>query len=193
MGRHVRGLCFYQPSTNHFQLASKSAFFESLFGLGSLRVMTGFGLIMAFADLGFDLFCDEINSFVEVFLAIFRKQVWTAHTQSDGAGELCFGSAGVVVFECDASVNDALIKMFNAIQFVHHVIFDCLGQRDMVSVKNQFHIQMMLLTRDEIQRKNFNCRYKLIELIIFLSACLKIRTGARTDSDGVRPSSSAAT
>jgi len=115
--------------------------------------MASLCLAVAFADLAFDLFCDEVDGFVEVFFAVFGEQVWTAHRQAHRAGEFFFRGAVVVVFECDASVDDALIKMFNAIEFIHHVVFDCLGQRDVVSVKDQFHDSMMLLALAEIQRK----------------------------------------
>ncbi len=133
----------FEPST----LPSKPPLLEFLLGRGSVGVMTRLGFVVALADLAFDLLGDDVYGRVQILLPILGKQVRAADCEADGAGELLFRDAFVVVFESDARVNDALIQMFNAFEFVHHMFFDCLGQRDIVSVKNQFHTRHDAIAR----------------------------------------------
>jgi hypothetical protein len=132
------------PATlNQWQstFGSQAAFFEFLFGFGRLGVAAGFLLIVPLANLAFDFLGDQINGGIEIFFAILGKQVRPANSEADGAGESFFGSAFVVVFQRDARINDALVEMFHPVEFIHHVVFDRLGQRDIVSVKDKFHIR----------------------------------------------------
>jgi hypothetical protein len=120
---------------------SQAAFFEFLFGFGRLGVAAGFLLVVPLANLAFDFLGDQINGGVEIFFPILGKQVRPADSEADGTGESLFRSAFVVVLQGDARVNDALVEMFDPFQFIHHVVFDGLGQRDIVRVKNEFHIR----------------------------------------------------
>ncbi len=115
--------------------------------------MPRLGLAVAFADLGFNLFDRKIYRCIQVFFAIFSEQVRTSHCEFDGAGELFFRCAVVIVFKRDACVNRPLVEVIKLFDFGHDVIFDCFCQGDSVRYEDQFHISMMQLTRNEIQRK----------------------------------------
>jgi hypothetical protein len=103
-------------------------------------VAAGFLLVMPLANLAFDFFGDQVNGSVEIFFPILGKQVRPANGEADGTGKSFFGSAFMVVLQRDARVNDPLVEMFDPFQFIHHVVFDRFGQRDIVSVKDKFHI-----------------------------------------------------
>src|ERR1041385_4449417 len=91
-----------KPST--FSQPSTFPIFEALFGAGGFLVPAFQCFLVPLADLLLDLFADEINRGVEIALAVLGKEVRPAHAQADGAGELFFRRAGVVVFQGDAGV-----------------------------------------------------------------------------------------
>jgi hypothetical protein len=103
-------------------------------------VAAGFLLVVPLANLALDFLGDQINGGVEIFFAILGKQVRPANGEADGTGKSFFRSAFVVVLQRDARINDALVEMFHPVEFIHHVVFDRLGQRDIVSVKDKFHM-----------------------------------------------------
>lgn len=105
--------------------------------------MPGLGLAVAFADLLGDLFGHDVNGGVEVSLAVLGKQVRSAHTQPDGAGKGALGGARVVVFERDAGVNGAFVKVVQLFDLGDDVILDGFRQRHAVRNENQFHAGMM--------------------------------------------------
>jgi hypothetical protein len=94
---------------------------------------------MAFPDLLFDFSGYLVNGRIKVAFTVLGKQVRTAHRQAYGTAELFFGRARVVVFQCNASIYGALVKMIEFLQAAEHMIFDGLGQGDIVRRKNQFH------------------------------------------------------
>ena len=53
--------------------------------------------------------------------------------------ELFFRHAGVVVFERDARVHDALVQVVQLVEPGDDVVFNGLGEGDVVRGKNQFH------------------------------------------------------
>jgi len=102
-----------------------------------------FDLAVAFADLRFDFFLNGINRRVKVAFNVLGKQVRSAHAEADGTAELFFRHAGMVVFERDARVHDALIHVIQFLEPGDDVIFNRFGERDIVGGENQFHKKRM--------------------------------------------------
>lgn len=57
----------------------------------------------------------------------------------------------MVVFESDARVNGAAVKVVQFVKTGQNVVFNCLGQSHIVRRKDQFHTRMMQLKGLKIQ------------------------------------------
>lgn len=102
-------------------------------------VFAGLILIVAFADLLLNLLADDINRRIEIAIHRFGKQVRPRHHQADGTGELALGGFGFVVIENDPGLNRKAIQMLEFRDPAHDVVFDGLGQRQVMRRKDQVH------------------------------------------------------
>jgi RNA polymerase sigma-54 factor len=110
-----------------------------------------FGFAVAGVDLVLNFFAGDVNCRVQIIFSRFGKKIRAAHGEPHGAGELPFRHAGMVVFECDARVHDAMVKMFEFVESRENMLFDGVGERDVVRGQNQFHKKKMPLPRAKIQ------------------------------------------
>ena len=94
---------------------------------------------MAFADLLFDFFGYPVNCRVKVAFVILGKQVGPRMSRRMEQTELSFRDASMVVLKGDARVNNPLVVVVEFFQLVENMVFDGLGQCDVVRRKNQFH------------------------------------------------------
>jgi hypothetical protein len=106
---------------------------------------------VAFSDLLFDFFGDLVNGCVKVAFHVFGEKVRAAHAQAHGATELFFRNARMVVFERDARVNGALVKMVELFQTAENMVFYGFGERYVVRRKYQFHVKKMQFPDLKIQ------------------------------------------
>src|SRR6185369_4934056 len=120
-----------------YQLNSRGPL--GLFQFGGILVLARFHLAVAFADLLLDFFGDDVDGRVEIAFAGFGEQVGSAHGQADGAVELFFRNPFMVVFQHDACVDGTAVDVFHLLKFFYDLGLDCLGERHIVSRKNQFH------------------------------------------------------
>ena len=126
-------------------------FLPGAFGFGTHLGFFCLEFAVALADLLFNFFDDGIYCGVEVALDVFGEEVWAAHAEADGAAELFFRHAGVVVLKGDAGIHDALIHMVQLVELGDNVVFDGFGEGHVVRGQNQFHKKRMRLERGKIQ------------------------------------------
>jgi hypothetical protein len=62
------------------------------------------------------------------------------------------------MFQDDAGVNGAFVKVVQLLNLRDEMIFNRLGQRDTMGNKNQFHYPMMLRADGKIQPKVLGAR-----------------------------------
>jgi hypothetical protein len=114
-----------------------------VFEFGSDLVLLRLAFVLPGADLLRDFFGDAVNRRIQIAFDILGEQIRPAHAQADGATELFFGDAGVIVFEGHARIHGAPVKMVELHQAGEDVVFNGLGQRYVVRRKYQFHITKM--------------------------------------------------
>jgi len=98
---------------------------------------------MPFAKLLLDFFRNDINRRIKIRLHIFRKQVGAGQRDSDSAAELLVGCFRLIMLQSDANIGRVLIQMIELINPGDEMIFDGLGQRQIVCRKNQVHVVRM--------------------------------------------------
>ena len=111
----------------------------------------GFAFAVAFADLLFDFFNHGINGRVQIAFLILGKKIGAADGEADGAAELLFRDARVIVFKSHAGIHHSFVELVEFLELGHDVIFDGFGQRDVVCGENQFHVKRMAPVRRKIQ------------------------------------------
>ena len=110
-----------------------------------------FVFAMAFADLLFDLFYDDVDGSVEIAFVVFGEEVRSADAETYRTRKLSFGHASVIVFERDARFHDAGFQVLQFVEFGKNVIFNSFRQSHIMRRKNPFHDPNMALLRDKIQ------------------------------------------
>ncbi len=102
-------------------------------------MLSRLSLVMPLAKLLFDFLGNDINRRVKVGLHILRKKVRSGERNSHRTGKLAVGCFGLVVLQRYTDVGCVLIKMIQLINAGDEMIFDCFGQRQVVSRKDQIH------------------------------------------------------
>jgi hypothetical protein len=117
----------------------EGGFLSPPFALRGLGMFAGLVLVMAFAELLFEFLGDQIDGGVEITFGIFGIEIGSWHGQAHGTGELLFGSAFAVQFECDADINGAMVEVIEFFDPRHEMIFDGFGECQVMGRQNQFH------------------------------------------------------
>ena len=108
-------------------------------------------LVMALADLLFELFCDEIDGGVKVILDILREKVRAGQRKTDGTGELSLRSFGLIMFEGDSSIHSIAVQMSQLVNSADDMIFDGFSESEIMRRKDQFHGDTMQCGYEKIQ------------------------------------------
>tara|TARA_A100001037_G_scaffold255369_1_gene240924 strand:+ start:62 stop:511 length:450 start_codon:yes stop_codon:yes gene_type:complete len=107
-------------------------FLNQALSLGWFAGPLGLFLTMLFADLLLDFLGDEIDGGVEIVFRVLGVKIRTPDPEPNGTLELFFGRFGVVVFEAHPGIDSPAIKMLQFVNSAENVIFDGLGQFDIV-------------------------------------------------------------
>ena len=107
-------------------------FLNQALSLGWFTGPLGLFLTMLFADLLLDFLGDEIDGGVEIVFRVLAVKIRTPDPEPNGTLELFFGRFGVVVFEAHPGIDSPAIKMLQFVNSAENVIFDGLGQFDIV-------------------------------------------------------------
>jgi len=120
-----------------------------------LLVLAGLLLVVQLAGLLLQLFHHLVNGGVEIIFAILRVQVRSPHAETNGADELLFRCTGVIAFENHTGVHGALEQAAQFFQLAHEVVFDRLGQLQVVRRQNQLHtaVTMIPLAQKSSERR----------------------------------------
>ena len=116
-------------------------------------MFAGFVFALAFADLLFDFFGDEIDGGVEVIFDVFGEEVGSGDFEADGAGELAFGGFGLVEDDGDAGGEGKAVEVGDFLHAGDDVIFDGLGFFQVMGRDDQVHGWNDALDWGKIQRK----------------------------------------
>jgi chromosome partitioning protein len=112
-----------------------------------------FELVVAFADLLFDLFRDQIDRGVQIAFSVFREEVRPGQRNPHGAGELALRRFGLVMLKRDARRGGEAVQMLEFVDSADDVIFDRPREAQIMSRKDQVHGSIVPLRLDKIQLK----------------------------------------
>jgi hypothetical protein len=138
------------------------------FCAGGLFVFAGKIFVVAFSDLLLDFLGYKIHRCIKIALNVRRKQVRTRESQADGAGELPFGGLGLIMLEGHARIHGKAVELCQFVKAADDVIFDGLGQGEIMRRKDQFHGDSMQCGCEKIQRNHLAEQFRGAEQLTIL-------------------------
>ena len=98
---------------------------------------------MAFPQLLFDFFCDQINRRVKIRFDVLGEQIGARQGDPHGTGELALWCFSFVTFENNADFGRVVIQMVELVYPANKMIFDGLRERHVVRRQDQIHSRIM--------------------------------------------------
>ena len=110
-----------------------------LLGFCRPRVMSRDDFTVTFPQLLLNFFGHQINGCIQVTFMILRKHIRPFEIQMHGAFILVFRETDMVPLQIHPGFQGPLVHVFKFVNTDAHMVFNCLGEFNIVGIKNKLH------------------------------------------------------